>query len=422
MMTARSQWCEQMSGNGANFRSIFFADTTSGWAASYFPRIMKHTSDMGNSWQDYPYPDSSYLESIFFTSQLNGWAAGDKDTSGEIRAALYHTADGGLTWEYVNTPLPPGTISSSFNDIFFLDSARGWAAGYFLDNRNVQKRYDPSAIIVRTTDAGATWQLAEFNGNFIATGIHFITPSEGRVVGELDNIYRTWDGGVTWEKEVTPSISYWYRLGDVFFTDQAHGWAVGYGEGINQGIILKYTEDKGWEAVMTGTGYKSVFFTDSLNGWVSSWGILRTTDGGKTWNWELHDPESYYLYSVHFPAPGHGWAAGNGGHIFRTCNSSGYAENELPGLSVCPNPARGIVDFRLPALTKEGSIFDSRSGRVMLKIFDVQGRERLTLLDEVRSPGEYTVQFEASVLEPGIYFYRLTINNAIINGKLIISF
>jgi len=82
-------------------------------------------------------------------------------------------------------------------------------------------------------------------------------------------------------------------------------------------------------------------------------------------------------------------------------------------VSMFPNPAKGIVDCRL-------SIFDGRFGRVMLKIFDVQGRERMTVLDEMKPSGEYNVQFDASLLEPGIYFYRLTADGAVSGGKLIV--
>jgi hypothetical protein len=46
-------------------------------------------------------------------------------------------------------------------------------------------------------------------------------------------------------------------------------------------------------------------------------------------------------------------------------------------------------------------------GLVSLKVFDVLGREVATLVNEVRSPGTYTVRWDGSGQPSGVYFYRL---------------
>ncbi|MDZ7766259.1 MAG: T9SS type A sorting domain-containing protein [Melioribacteraceae bacterium] len=50
----------------------------------------------------------------------------------------------------------------------------------------------------------------------------------------------------------------------------------------------------------------------------------------------------------------------------------------------------------------------SSSEKVILKVYDILGREIKTLVNEVKSPGSYEVQFDASQLASGVYFYRLT--------------
>jgi len=45
---------------------------------------------------------------------------------------------------------------------------------------------------------------------------------------------------------------------------------------------------------------------------------------------------------------------------------------------------------------------------VVLKVYDVFGREIATVVNERRSAGTYRVQFDASHLPSGVYFYRLT--------------
>jgi hypothetical protein len=45
---------------------------------------------------------------------------------------------------------------------------------------------------------------------------------------------------------------------------------------------------------------------------------------------------------------------------------------------------------------------------VTLKVYDVLGREVATLVNEVKQPGTYTVQWESSHNASGVYFYKLT--------------
>jgi len=47
------------------------------------------------------------------------------------------------------------------------------------------------------------------------------------------------------------------------------------------------------------------------------------------------------------------------------------------------------------------------SGNVVLKVYDVAGREVQTLVNQVQNPGSYNVLFNASNLSSGVYFYKL---------------
>ena len=43
-----------------------------------------------------------------------------------------------------------------------------------------------------------------------------------------------------------------------------------------------------------------------------------------------------------------------------------------------------------------------------LKVYDLLGKEVVTLVNEKLNPGTYKVEFDAGSLTSGIYFYRLT--------------
>jgi hypothetical protein len=45
---------------------------------------------------------------------------------------------------------------------------------------------------------------------------------------------------------------------------------------------------------------------------------------------------------------------------------------------------------------------------VTLKVYDLLGRQISVLVNEIKQPGNYTVEFDASRLPTGVYFYHLT--------------
>lgn len=98
--------------------------------------------------------------------------------------------------------------------------------------------------------------------------------------------------------------------------------------------------------------------------------------------------------------------------------SIGNQESSLPEVYKLsqnyPNPFN-------PTTTIHFSIPDVKSqNKVSLKIYDILGREIRTLVNEVKSPGNYEVTFDASQLSSGIYFYSLNAGNFIQTKKMIL--
>ncbi|MCX6165271.1 MAG: T9SS type A sorting domain-containing protein [Ignavibacteriae bacterium] len=71
----------------------------------------------------------------------------------------------------------------------------------------------------------------------------------------------------------------------------------------------------------------------------------------------------------------------------------------------CPNPFNPVtrIDFDIPRHggSSTGKVF------VSLKVYDVLGREVRTLVNEEKSAGSYSVDFNAAELSSGVYFYKL---------------
>lgn len=56
---------------------------------------------------------------------------------------------------------------------------------------------------------------------------------------------------------------------------------------------------------------------------------------------------------------------------------------------------------------------------VTIKIFNILGLEVVTLVNEEKPAGRYDVEFDASNLSSGIYFYRLQAGNFVVTKKMI---
>lgn len=61
-----------------------------------------------------------------------------------------------------------------------------------------------------------------------------------------------------------------------------------------------------------------------------------------------------------------------------------------------------------------------RSANVVLKVYDVLGREVETLVDGKQSAGNHSVTFNAGNLSSGVYFYRLRAGNFVGSKKLML--
>jgi hypothetical protein len=76
-----------------------------------------------------------------------------------------------------------------------------------------------------------------------------------------------------------------------------------------------------------------------------------------------------------------------------------------------PNPFNPVtkINYALP-----------NSGFVTLKVYDMLGREVVKLISENKVAGNYSVDFNASNLTSGVYFYRLEVNGFIDTKKMLL--
>jgi len=66
-----------------------------------------------------------------------------------------------------------------------------------------------------------------------------------------------------------------------------------------------------------------------------------------------------------------------------------------------PNPFNPVTKIKF-AIPKQGF--------VTLKVYDILGREVKTLVNDVKAPGTYSVDFNGTELSSGVYFYKIQVN------------
>jgi len=321
------------------------------------------TTDGGENWENQSSGTSDDLLSVHFTDENIGWAVGGGGTAPNSYGIVLKTTNGGTNW----TILSSG-ITSFLRSVYFTDQNTGWTAG--ANYNNYQGK------ILKTTDGGANWiiQFSLFNP---LNSIYFFNQNIGWVVGD-GAILRTTNGGIDWINETGVTQSW---LNSVHFKDEGIGWAVGYD--------------------FNGTTYGS---------------ILNTTDGGVNWISQLSE---LWLNSVYFITPYTGWAVGEFGTILKTTNGGiTFIEgkiNEIPNTYLLtqnyPNPFNPTttIKYQIPGLSF-----------ITLKVYDVLGKELVTLISEEKSVGNYEVEFDGANLTSGIYFYQLKSGNFIETKKMLL--
>lgn len=209
--------------------------------------------------------------------------------------------DGGWFWQ---NPLPTSNLMSG---IHFVSPTTGWIIGQ-------------AGLIMRTDDGGATWTTqrsgtdADFSSGF------FLDENHAWVIGTRvpqNVMLATRDGGATWIPQYPGTDE---TLESVFFLDAMNGIAVGAA-----GTIRRTRNDGlSWSTVNTGVGAQlyDVYFTDETHGWIVggdgySRVLLRSSDGGSIWTGALTIPGTT-LARVQFLDANKGWAAAGGGALLGT--------------------------------------------------------------------------------------------------------
>jgi photosystem II stability/assembly factor-like uncharacterized protein len=392
VLNLEAQWIRQVSGTTINLLDVYFTNLNTGWACGG-TKIYK-TTNGGQVWISQPNPAQSNIQQIHAVDSNIVYAAG--------YYTILKTTNGGTNWIGLMT----GTLGSGlpvFEGLYFLNANTGWICGNM-------KMY-------RTTNGGQSFDSSDINGYM--TDIYFRNELEGICTGEY-TIKKTTNGGLYWYDIILP-WQWQETFLRVSFYNNLTGFVVGGG-----GITLKSTDfGSTWDSVgritTTELIYSNIFTSENIGYAGGSYGVLfKTTNGGMSWGAQntngLGDGfiKSFWEYNDSVL-----WAVGGGGKIIHTTSGGEWLvgisniTSEVPKGFVLhqnyPNPFNPKTKIKIDIANKS-KIGTFGNDKVVLIVYDIVGHEIQTLVNESLKPGTYEVTFDGSMLNSGIYFYKLAIN------------
>lgn len=391
--TAVAQWNVMEATGVVGMSNIHFTNSSVGFGVgtNFQDSWIQKTTDGGKSWRA-DLLTGSFLFGLNASDPTTIFAAGHYI---ECNCAIVlRSSDAGVSWQ--------GSIdeaSFGFYDLEFPTPNIGYTGGY-------------NGIINKTTDNGETWVTLNSGSNSdVFLDLDFPSVNTGFALAGIDGnffsatrIYMTADAGATWE--ILQDFEDGTTLNDVKFRTPQNGMMVGSIENIAT-VFLTEDGGKNWSIVYQYTKEEALFpkiqLVDENSPYVIGTNgiILHTTDGGVTWIEEPSGSSATFLDIA---------LAGDKPLI--TTDDSMLLERVGDASSVSTNSHRSSENTL--SLTITPSVVASEApivvegtwgnGTYMLHLYDQLGR---TLQTVTIPPGQKTLHVQTKDLPQGIYFWQV---------------
>jgi photosystem II stability/assembly factor-like uncharacterized protein len=199
------------------------------------------------------------ITEIHMTSKTYGWALASRGEN----VLVLRTSDGGTSWQDVTPPIESWSAYITQNwyhvpqlgEGFFLDDRRAWISTLVVEVSASQSAFT-AEVMLSTDDGGATWHmrtLPEGKGAGYGRFVDFINPMHGWFVvynyagagGAYTGLYRTVDGGESWEAVLDVLGTASGYSGDLAFGDTTTGVMTFRRSGFYVPPHINWTQDGG---------------------------------------------------------------------------------------------------------------------------------------------------------------------------------
>ena len=421
-----NSWTLQVSVSGSFINGIHMFDMNNGVytgdpTGNGVPYQNRYTTNGGTTWTLAPNSpigtnEFGVINAWDWLDQNTFWIGSANTLSGATTAKIFYTTTGFTgTWNYTAVSGLGGTQGLYYQAIAFTDAMHGMAGSN-------------GSNIMKTSNGGVTWQVANLpTGITTFAAINFNGLKDGSntirlILTDASATYfmfKTTDFGTTYTQETIPSPAMTNGLQHMVFLNANLGYAGGGG-----GVFLKY------EGIVPVE--LTSFTANALSGKIIlSWRTATETnnrgfeierqiingDNKGTWNFvgfkqgkgTTTEPQEYSFTDNidNIQATAIGYRLKQVDFDGKSNYSDEVLVNDLVPLQYnlsqnFPNPFNPTtaIDYAIP----ENSF-------VSLKVYNSLGQEVSTLVNENKQAGTYHLNFDASGLPSGVYYYILRAGN-----------
>lgn len=298
-----------------------------------------------------------------------GWAVGAGDSG---YGTILYTADAGRSWTRQGSPSMVPDVR--LKDVFAVDDQICWVGGEADTLRG-------TTVILYTKDGGATWSnqgssLRTSRPVSIAAIVAHDKDTAWAVTSDTCMVIKTVNGGGSWSvcRESSSVVSY----STLTVADGRNVWCCG--QAADGNAVVEYSPDGGttWSEMPVSAASSSQRPTDIyaasgpvlyLSG-AGAMGILRSADGGETWENALSADVDINSMEVCFD--NYVWAAGSGGIMYVSTDGlltddevnpadGGYSTGTLSSVSFLRDAARGACSV-MSSTGESGTIYYTVDG------------------------------------------------------------
>jgi photosystem II stability/assembly factor-like uncharacterized protein len=275
-----------------DYLGIHFVNTDTGWACGDLGTVIKST-DGGDDWSILETPVNNLLLKIY---SYNGQIVIATGYDGII----LRSNDEGETFEQVQSGVGSGI---DLWGVQMINDTLGWVCGI-------------NQTLLKTTDAGLSWQMITPGLNQHYWSINFLGEQYGMIACGGGKVLKTTDGGNSWSQLQAGDTRALYTI-DII--DSLHIAAAG------ESGKMVYSEDGG----INWTEHNNLGFYPEINcisfvnrdtGYVvgDDFGLRKTTNRGNSWFVQGFNDIGEYEVDLH--GEGYGFAAGTSLRLDRTMN------------------------------------------------------------------------------------------------------
>ena len=387
-------WTEQVSGITTVLYSVSAVNDDIAWTCGASGKVLR-TTNKGQNWTNASgdLPTSIPMYNIF------AWDANLAIVTGSTTSAyIYKTTNGGVNWATVLT------TAGGFDDNLWMTSAT--------DAYCIGDIVSGNWHLVKSTDAGSTWSnwatlpTSNTSGTYNNAACFLGQQVWFSGVGESKMFYSS-NMGANWSEQTLTLAN----ITATWFNSPTLGLAGG--SSASAGMLKTTNSGVTWTAVTAPYPSSSI---SGIVGVANTWwaaqqgtGISISTNDGTTWTTAYTAPTGSFYHLT---------KSRSGATLWGIRSNGGISRYGAPIIGINPvsgtTPADYVLSQNYPnpfnPITKINFAL-SKSGLVSLKIYDILGQEVATLVNETKNAGNYSVDFDASKLSSGIYFYKISVND-----------